>query len=101
MQTGYVEACSVYGAINKPQSSSPLTYQLFEDLIHALDGSFVEAVFDGYDSDFQAYESHLAIKKGGGTVKVKCRGSDAVGISFLAKKPIKVNTAFLGRAAPP
>jgi bifunctional DNase/RNase len=97
MRTGYVEACSIYGAINKPQSSIPLTYQLFERLIHALGGSMVEAVFDNYNKDFHTYESHLVIGGMGGTVKVQCRGSDAVGISFLAKTPIKVNTAFLGR----
>jgi len=101
MQTGYVEACSVYGAINKRHHPTPLTYQLFENLVHALDGTIIEAVFDDYNKEFQGYESHLVISKRDGTAKVQCRGSDAVGISFLARTPIKVNKAFLGHVARP
>jgi len=96
MQTDYVQACSIYGAINKPQSPSPLTYQLFENIIHALGGSIVEAVITGYDKSFQIYQSHLVITGTGGKVNVPCRGSDAVGISLLAETPIKVNRAFMG-----
>jgi len=97
MQTGYAEACSIYGAINKPQSPNPLTYQLFASLIDALSGSIVESVFDGYNKESRTLESHLVISRAGGIVKVQCRGSDAVGISFLARTPIKVNAAFLGK----
>jgi bifunctional DNase/RNase len=99
MQTGYVEACSVYGAMYRRPHPNPLTYQLFQNLVHALDASIVEVVFDGYNKDIQGYESHLVVSKRGSTVNVKCRGSDAVGIAFLARIPIRVNTAFLGGVA--
>jgi bifunctional DNase/RNase len=101
MQTGYVEACSIYGAINRPDHPIPLTYQLFENLVHMLNGSIIEAVFDGYNKDYQAYENHLVIGKQDGVAEVPCRGSDAVGIAFLAKTPIKVNTSFLGHVLRP
>jgi bifunctional DNase/RNase len=101
VQTGYVEACSVYGAVKASSHPTPFTYQFIVNLLHGLDASVEEAVFDGYDKDLRVYESHLVIRKPNGKVVVRCRGSDAVGISFVAKTPIRVNTAFLGREASP
>ena len=65
--------------------------------MNGYEGSIVEAIFDGYNKTFHFYESYLLVSRGNGTVKIKCRGSDAVGISLFTKIPIKVNTAFLGR----
>jgi bifunctional DNase/RNase len=96
IQTGYVEACSIYGAINRPPHPTPLTYQLFADIVRTLDGTILEAVFHGYDKVRQTYESHLALRRGLELLTIECRGSDAIGISFLARTPIRVKSVFLG-----
>jgi bifunctional DNase/RNase len=96
MRTGYVGACSVFGVARAGLGLNPLTYELVNSLISGLDGSVVEAVIDGYNTEVKKYKCHLLIRKGQDVIRLNCRGSDAVGISFLARAPIRVNAAFLG-----
>jgi len=99
LETGYVEICSIYGSIIADSDPTPLTFQLMLQLIDVLGGTFMESTIDRYNQDLRLYESYLTIRMPGQSdvLQVRCRGSDAIGLSVLAKKPIKINTAFLGR----
>jgi bifunctional DNase/RNase len=93
--TGYVEACNLYGAVRAPSSSTPLTFQLFNNIIDTLSGEVIESVVDGFDRTANWYTFHVVLKTPEGLKKLKCKGSDAVGIAHFAGKPIKVDAALL------
>jgi bifunctional DNase/RNase len=94
-ETGYVQACSIYGAIKVAPSDIPLTYDLFARVVAAAGGTLLSAVVDSYNMEAKTHNFHLVVKTERGLVKVKCRGSDAVGIAHFAGLPLKIDTVFL------
>jgi bifunctional DNase/RNase len=93
-ETGYVEACSIYGALQAPTGGVSLRYELFDRIIQELGGSIIEASIDGYDADLSQYRSHVLLQGKDSVIKVACRGSDAIGIAYSGRKPIKVDSEF-------
>jgi bifunctional DNase/RNase len=98
-ETGYVQACSLYGAImiKRTPSDTPLTYDLFGRIIEAMGGRVLSAIVDSYDTKSETCNYYLVIESPSGSVKIKCRGSDAVGIAHFGGVPIKIDAALLGR----
>ena len=94
--TGYVEACGIRYAAMRTSCASPLTHELLIDMIDALGGTFLEGVLHGYDKLANVFTCYLTVRTGNRIIKVKCRISDAVAVSVVADKALKVNTAFLG-----
>ena len=96
-ETDYVQACSIYGAIYVMSSDVPRTYELFARILEATGGTMLSAVVDSFDQETHYYGSHLVLRTANGETQIKCRGSDAVGISHFAGVPLLVNAAFLGK----
>ena len=94
LHTGYVELCSVLGAV---KSSSPnLTYSFISRLLYELDTQISEVRFDSYDTNVKSYVSRVILKNNSNFIKLVCRGSDAVGLAYANNIQIKVATSYLG-----
>jgi len=94
-ETGYVQACSIYGATKVAPSDIPLIYELCARLVKASGGRLLSAVVDSYDTKAKIYNFHLVMKTESGLVKIKCRGSDAVGIAHFVGLPLLIDRVFL------
>ena len=98
-ETGYVQACSSTARVKVTPSETPLTYELFAHIIQATGCRLVAAVVDAFDRNAQTHSFYLVVETPSGRIKIKCRGSDAVGIAHFAGMPVKIDAAFLGKGA--
>ena len=95
VNTGYIEACSVYNIVKYPPSPFPVTHELILNIAEALGGTLLESLTDEFDEATSSYRCRLAIGGNSGVVSVRCRISDAVALSLLSKIPLKIDQAFL------
>src|SRR5262245_19123175 len=93
---GPVEANAIALQIENVSPPRPMTHDLLKNVLIEFDGRLKRVVVsDLRDSTFYAY---LEIDRGGDTILVDARPSDAIALSLRTGTPIYVNTKVLEQA---
>jgi len=95
---GAVEANAIALQIENVAPQRPMTHDLLRALLVELDATLVRVVIaDLREGTFYAY---LELRRGGDTLFVDARPSDAIALSLRARAPVFVDTRVLDQAQP-
>lgn len=92
------EAVAIFGRLEHKQAPKPLTHDLLDGVMKALDGTVVKVQID--DLKDGAFVGTVTLrKKSGGDVTLDARVADALAVALSAKAPIFVARPVVDRAA--
>jgi bifunctional DNase/RNase len=93
---GPVEANAIALQVENVHPQRPMTHDLLRDIVAGLDASLVRVIIaDLQEGTFYAY---LELRRGGETIFVDARPSDALALSVRVKAPVFVASDVLERA---
>jgi bifunctional DNase/RNase len=93
---GYPEATSIANELQSTHSPRPNTHDLAKRLIDGLEGSVARVVVT--DLSAGVYYARIVLARGGQTVEVDARPSDAIAIALRMHAPVFVNELLFEKA---
>ncbi len=92
---GSAEASSIIRKIENIPPSRPMTHDLFIDIFNQTGYTLTHVEIN--DVTEETYYSSLILKKGGGTIRIDSRPSDAIAIAIRADVPICVSPEVISK----
>jgi hypothetical protein len=96
---GACEAAAIYLALQDTPLRRPFSHDLMNKVVSALEGKLKSVIVDDFSND--VYYAKLHIERGGETLEVDARPSDAIAFALRAGAPILVNEEIFAAVGPP